>query len=54
MLFKIAAFVFAGFAGTATLFIGKIPFFAKRPLTAKMLCSLCFVLTGVCSVLPAF
>ena len=50
MLFKIAAFVFAGFAGTATLFLTKIPFFSKRALTAKMLCSLCFVLAGVCSV----
>ena len=53
MLFKFAAFVFAGFAGTATLFLGKIPFFAKRALAAKMLCSLCFVLCGVCSVVAS-
>ena len=50
-MFRILSFCFAGVTLLSALFLEKSPCFRSRPLTAKMLSSLGFLLTGICAAI---
>lgn len=53
MVFRIAAFVFAALAFLGDFVFKKLPPLRGKRLTAKMMCSGSFVLTGVCAAVAA-